>query len=116
MVLEGYSLPAEIPVKPTAIVDGGANIGMFTLQASARFRDCQSRAMNPTKTTWFNCAGILRQTILRPKSPQSFVVEQAELFFHPGQSYSGFVTQSIAIPNFLCAPGGAGRLLVEAGD
>ena len=37
MVLGGYRFPTNLPDRPSAVVDGGANIGLFALCAHAIF-------------------------------------------------------------------------------
>jgi FkbM family methyltransferase len=93
MVRGGYSLPVEIPVKPTGIVDGGANIGMFALQASARFPGLPITCYEPDKDNLVQLRRNLEaNNIAAEVIPKALWSKTAELFFHPGQSYSGFVS------------------------
>src|SRR5579859_6501850 len=47
LVAGGYSFPMDKHIVPTAIIDGGANIGVFALQASARFPGLPLKCYEP---------------------------------------------------------------------
>jgi hypothetical protein len=94
LVVGGYPLPAGEYTAPTAIVDGGANIGVFTLQAAARFPDVPVSCYEPEKANLeqlrLNLATNGVEAEIVPKAMWS---KTEELFFHPGLSYTGLVNK-----------------------
>jgi len=93
LVMGSYVLPPEIHATPTAIVDGGANIGIFALQASARFPHLPLTCYEPDAA---NVAQLRRN--LTANGIEAEIIAKAlwsrtaELFFHPGESFTGFVS------------------------
>lgn len=94
LVMGGYPLPVGKHAVPTAILDGGANIGVFALQASARFPDLPIKCYEPdaanVKQLKLNLADNGMKAEIIQKALWS---ETAELFFHPGMSFTGFVSR-----------------------
>lgn len=93
MVMGGYALPHEVKARPTAIVDGGANIGVFALQASARFPDLPITCYEPDTANIAQLRRNLNENrIVAEIVSKALWSRSAELFFHPGESYTGFVS------------------------
>lgn len=94
LVMGGYQMPVGKTVKPSAILDCGANIGVFALQAYATFPDLPVKCYEPdsanVKQLKLNLASNGIQADIVSKAVWS---ETAQLFFHPGASYTGFVSR-----------------------
>jgi FkbM family methyltransferase len=95
LVAGGYPLPRSPFRPPTAIVDGGANIGTFSLQAAARFPHVPITCYEPEVSN----VAQLRLNFTNNGTKAEIVSKalwstSANLFFHPGLSYSGFVSAS----------------------
>ena len=92
LVAGSYPPPADAPGAPTAIVDGGANIGLFTLHASSLFPGVPVTCYEPDTAN-------LRQLELNLAAngiparivPQALWSTPGERFYHPAQSYTGYV-------------------------
>jgi FkbM family methyltransferase len=96
----GYSLPSCDHLVPTAIVDGGANIGVFALQAAAMFPNLPLKCYEPDAANIEQLQrNLKRNGIFAEIVAKGLWSENAELFFHPGQSYTGLVsTESSPYP------------------
>ena len=93
LVAGGYLFPVGNHLAPTAIVDGGANIGTFALQAAARFPSLPLRCYEPDAANIEQLRINLRRNgIAAEIVPKALWSEAGELFFHPGLSYTGFVS------------------------
>jgi len=92
MVMGGCKLPDNLSYRPTAMVDGGANIGLVTLVAHATFPGIKVTCYEPDDG---NLAQLRRNlaanNIAAEVVPKALWSKTAELFFHPGESYAGFV-------------------------
>lgn len=92
MVMGGYKVPDNLAYHPTAVVDGGANIGLFSLFACATFPDIKVTCYEPDKE---NLAQLRRNldanNIVAEVIPKALWSKTAELFYHPAESYSGYV-------------------------
>lgn len=94
LVAGGYPPPEVASRAPTALVDGGANIGMFTLQAHACFPGLPVTCYEPDPANLrqlelnLSANGIAARVV--PKALWSRV---GDLFYHPAQSYTGFVSE-----------------------
>lgn len=92
-VAGSYGLPPEIKIKPTAIVDGGANIGIFSLQAARRFPGLPITCYEPDASNVTQLRRNLDENgIAAEIVPKALWSQTAELFFHPAESYAGFVS------------------------
>jgi FkbM family methyltransferase len=92
MVMGGYKVPGQPSSRPTAVIDGGANIGLFSLFAHATFPGIKVTCYEPDKD---NLAQLRRNleanNIVGEVIPKALWSKTAELFFHPAESYSGHV-------------------------
>lgn len=96
LVLGGYKIPSNVS-RPHSVVDGGANIGLFTLFASALFPDIELTCYEPDKENLTQLRMNLEANKIKADIiPNALWSDTAELFFHPGESYNGFVN---AIPS-----------------
>ena len=92
MVMGGYKWPDNATNRPTAVVDGGANIGLFSLFARAMFPGVKLSCYKPDKDNLIQLRRNLEaNNIAADVVPKALWSKTAELFFHPGESYSGFV-------------------------
>jgi len=93
LVAGGYPLPSGNYLAPTAIVDGGANIGVFAVQAAARFPNLPLRCYEPDAANIEQLQlNLKKNDISADIVAKGLWFESAELFFHPGLSYTGFVS------------------------
>jgi len=106
LVIGGYALPEGNFKTPTAIVDGGANIGMFALQAAARFPDLPIKCYEPDSANLKQLQINLESNRIKAEIvPKALWSKTAELFFHPGLSYSGYVSEEMSpFPISCCLP------------
>jgi|GEM_PF-1328214 len=92
-----YSFP---PMKPTQIIDGGANIGLFAVLASKRFPDipidCYEASPNNMDALRRNLEINQANAIPINKALWS---GDSELVFHTDMAYSGHVTEAGAEPD-----------------
>jgi FkbM family methyltransferase len=93
LIAGGYILPIDKRFVPTAIVDGGANIGTFALQASARFPNVALKCYEPDPANLEQLRlNLARNGIKAEIVPKALWSENTELFFHADLSYTGFVS------------------------
>lgn len=93
MVMGGYTVRDDLSDRISEIHDGGANIGLFSLYAHAKYPCARIICYEPEKEN-------LNQLKINLKANQIDAViiekalwsESANLYFHPGESYSGFVS------------------------
>ena len=91
MVMGGYKIP-EDSSRPTAVIDGGANIGLFSLFVHATFPGIKMTCYEPDQDNLEQLRKNLEaNNIVAEVVPKALWSRTAELFFHPGESYSGFV-------------------------
>jgi FkbM family methyltransferase len=92
MVMGGYKLPVFLSQPPSHVVDGGANIGMFSLFAHAFFPTANIICYEPESHNFAQLRKNLdANEIVAEIVPKALWSKSAELFFHPGESYSGHV-------------------------
>jgi FkbM family methyltransferase len=95
MVMGGYKFPNNLSYRPTAVVDGGANIGLFTLLAHANFPGIALTCYEPEKENLVQLRRNLEANqIAAEVIPKALWSKTAELFFHPGESYTGYVSNN----------------------
>jgi FkbM family methyltransferase len=95
MVMGGYKLPGNLSHRSMAVVDGGANIGLFSLFAHATFPDIKLTCYEPDKDNLVQLRRNLEANgIAAEVIPKALWSKTAELFFHPGESYSGYVSEN----------------------
>lgn len=93
LLMGGYSLPPEVRARPTAIVDGGANIGVFALQAATRFPGVRLTCYEPDTANLVQLRrNVDENQIAAEIVPKALWSRTADLFFHPGESYTGYVS------------------------
>ncbi len=106
MVMGGYKLPDNLSSNPSEVIDGGANIGLFSLFAHATLPGVKLTCFEPEKDNLVQ----LRKNLAANKFnaeviPKAMWSKTADLFFHPGESYSGFVNETPRlIPFPACCP------------
>lgn len=92
LVWGAYNPP---PQKPTSIVDGGANIGMFSLLAHAYFPEVGIICYEPDKA---NLRQLERNFAANQISaeivPKALWSKETTLYYHAGASYAGYVDES----------------------
>lgn len=94
LVAGGYSFPTDKHIVPTAIFDGGANIGIFALQACARFPGLPLKCYEPDAANIEQLKlNLANNGIHGDIVPKALWSETAELFYHPRMSYTGFVSR-----------------------
>ncbi len=94
MVMGGYIMQNAPSVQIAEIHDGGANIGLFSIYAYANYPKALITCYEPDEEN-------ITQLKLNLKANQidatviskALWSKSAELFFHPGESYSGFVSE-----------------------
>jgi len=92
MVMGGHKLPGLLTSRPAGVVDGGANIGLFSLFAHATYPGIKVSCYEPEADNVVQLRRNLEANeIAAEVIPKALWSKTAELFFHPGQSYSGFV-------------------------
>jgi FkbM family methyltransferase len=81
--------------KPTAIVDCGANIGMFSLIASAYFPKTPIICYEPDQKN-IEClnANLKRNGIVASVSRKAVWSEETRLYYHASDSYTGYVDRN----------------------
>jgi FkbM family methyltransferase len=81
--------------KPTAIVDCGANIGMFSLIASAYFPKTPIICYEPDQNN-MEClnANLKRNGIVASVSGKAVWSEETRLYYHANDSYTGYVDRN----------------------
>jgi FkbM family methyltransferase len=95
MVMGGYKLPDNLSFDPTEVVDGGANIGLFSLFAHATLSGVKLTCFEPEKDNLVQLRKNLAANKINAEViPKAMWSKTADLFFHPGQSYSGFVNET----------------------
>ena len=88
----GYKVPDNLAYRPKAVIDGGANIGLFALFAHATFPAINLTCYEPDKDNLVQLRRNLEANkIMAEVIPKALWSKTADLFFHPGESYSGFV-------------------------
>jgi FkbM family methyltransferase len=94
LIMGGYEMPVGKTIVPAAILDCGANIGVFALQAYARFPQLPIKCYEPdaanVEQLKLNLANNGIKAVVESKAVWS---ETAQFFFHPGASYTGFVSR-----------------------
>ena len=92
MVRGGYKWPGDLSHRPVAVIDGGANIGLFALFADATFPGIKLTCYEPDKDNLIQLRRNLEANkIAAEVIPKALWSKTAELFFHPGESHIGFV-------------------------
>lgn len=87
-----YLLPPHLRRRPTAIVDGGANIGIFSLSAWAQFPDLPLICYEPDAANFAQLQrNLAANGVAAQLVPKALWSRTAELFFHPSQSDAGWV-------------------------
>jgi len=95
LVWGAYSRPEKIP---TSMVDGGANIGMFSILAHAYFPETSIICYEPDKDNLEQLNKNLKINGIRAKVvPKALWSKETTLFFHAQESYAGYVDE--------CPPG-----------
>jgi hypothetical protein len=101
LVWGAYSPPKKTP---TLIVDGGANIGMFSVLAHAYFPDVPIVCYEPDKANLRqlerNCVANEISADIMPKALWS---KETTLYYHAGASYAGYVDENPPGEEIACA-------------
>ena len=93
MVMGGYKITDSLFHRPTAVIDGGANIGLFSLFAHAIFPGIKLTCYEPEKDNLVQLRRNLEaNNIVAEIIPKALWSKTADLFFHAGESYTGFVS------------------------
>jgi FkbM family methyltransferase len=101
LVWGAYSPPKK---KPTFIVDGGANIGMFSVLARAYFPDVPIVCYEPDKANLrqlernLSVNGISAEVV-----PKALWSRETTLFYRAGESYTGHVDENPPGEEIECA-------------
>lgn len=99
LLREAYKTP---DFTPTSIVDGGANIGLFTCAAAARFPDAELRCFEPDPANFKQLQRNLQLNHLRADCKcVGLWSKTTTLYYHARRSHTGFVSEEvsdIAIP------------------
>jgi FkbM family methyltransferase len=94
MVMGGYKVPDNVSSRPAVVVDGGANIGLFSLFAHATFPDASLTCYEPDKDNLVQLGKNLQANKIAAEIiPKALWSKTADLFFHPCESYSGLVNE-----------------------
>jgi FkbM family methyltransferase len=106
MVDGAYRIPLGVTIKPTAIIDGGANIGMFSVVGNAYFPDLPVICYEPDKENLIQLRKNLEQNNINAKVvPKALWSSEETLYYHPSMSYSGTVTREPSpFPMECCVP------------
>ena len=101
LVRGAYNPPQK---KTTLIVDGGANIGMFSLLAHAYFPEVGILCYEPDKA---NLSQLERNFAANQISaeivPKALWSKETTLYYHAGASYTGYVDESPPGEEIACA-------------
>lgn len=93
MVMGGYLILDDVLDKISEIHDGGANIGLFSIYAHAKYPDAQIICYEPDNKNQAQLKINLEANKIKAKIiPKALWAESANLYFHPAESYSGFVS------------------------
>ena len=101
LVWGAYNPPLKIPA---LIVDGGANIGMFSVLAHAYFPDVPIVCYEPEKANLrqlernLSVNGISAEVV-----PKALWSRETTLFYHKGASYTGYVDENPPGDEIACA-------------
>lgn len=80
--------------RPTSIVDGGANIGMFSVLAHAFFPDVPILCYEPDESNLRQLERNLAANCISAKIvPKALWSKETTLFYHAGESYTGYVDE-----------------------
>ena len=94
MVMGGYTLKDNISAHIFEIHDGGANIGLFSIYAHAKFPKADLTCYEPDEGNISQLRLNLKANqILAKVIPKALWSKSADLYFHPRESYSGFVSE-----------------------
>ncbi len=94
LVLGGYRFPENLSKKISEIHDAGANIGLFSLYAHALFPETSITCYEPDVDNIAQLNLNLAANNIEAKViPKALWSKTAELFFHPQESYTGFVSE-----------------------
>lgn len=94
LVMGGYTVKYDPSVPIAEIHDGGANIGLFSLYAHAKYPDALLTCYEPDEENVIQLKLNLKANQIDANVvPKALWSKSAELFFHPGESYSGFVSE-----------------------
>jgi FkbM family methyltransferase len=86
-----YSPPR---ISPSLIIDGGANIGMFSMIAHAFFPDTPIVCYEPDASNLVQLASNLKANGISAKIvPKALWSKETTLFYHVGESYTGYVNE-----------------------
>jgi FkbM family methyltransferase len=92
MVKGGYKVPGNVADRLTAVIDGGANIGLFALFAHATFPGIKLTCYEPEKDNLVQLRRNLEANKIKAEViPKALWSQTAELFFHSSESHIGFV-------------------------
>ncbi len=106
MVQGEYQLPTTLPSRPTAIVDGGANIGMFSLISHSYFPELPVICYEPDKENLVQLNKNLQFNGIKAKViGKALWSEEETLYYHPSLSYAGKVSREPSpYPMECCKP------------
>ncbi len=92
LVMGGYKLPDRLKFCPSSVLDGGANIGLFSIFANAKFPGINVTCYEPDQDNLVQLhRNLAANKIAAEVVPKALWSKAAELFFHPSDSYNGFV-------------------------
>jgi FkbM family methyltransferase len=105
MVAGRYLLPPELRLRPTAIVDGGANIGVFSLSALAQFPGLPLVCYEPSEANLTQLRrNLTANRIAARVEPKALWSQTTDLFFHAAQSGAGWVSAAPSPHPIACVP------------
>jgi FkbM family methyltransferase len=94
IVMGAYQLPARLERTPTAIIDGGANIGCFALRAHARFPQAPIICYEPDVQNLAQLRHNLESNKISARVIQKALWSgDVRLFYHPSRSDAGYVDE-----------------------
>ena len=94
MVLGGYKFIMNLSEKIFEIHDMGANIGLFSLYAHARLPNARITCYEPDVDNIAQLRiNLASNNIEAEVIPKAIWSSTAELYFHPQESYTGFVSE-----------------------
>jgi FkbM family methyltransferase len=101
LVWGAYKPPLQ---KPNLIVDGGANIGMFSVLAHSLFPDVPLVCYEPDKANLRQLKQNMAANGIAAKIvPKALWSKETTLFYHAGESYTGYVDEHPPGESIECA-------------
>ena len=92
LVRGGYEIP---PFEPKTIIDGGANIGMFAIEASSYFPNAKLTCYEPDSTNFQQLKENLSHNNLDIEIlPLGLWSKETTLYYHSQSSHTGFVDEN----------------------